>query len=261
MPSPKTSILINDSEKLIQELMDFGDYRIGYLNLKKKESQGLNEDVLFFSGVEQKFIMGVSDGAGGHPKGQMAAKTVSEEIIKIFDSEKFEPIEAIEKVNDKVIDLKVGAKCTFAFATIENHFFRCHSVGDSEIVYWNSNGNEVFSNVPHSSVGYQIKAGSLDQEESLDDPERHYVMNLMGDESVRIDSSSKISMKKGHTVLIGTDGIFDNISHGALKEIVAKGNFEKSFEDISNLCSTQDESTWKKDDDIAFLLIRKIKAE
>ena len=262
MPSPKIEIIINDSNDVINEIIDIGDFKIGYFNLKNKVSNNDNEDVLFITGNENELLLGVSDGAGGHPKGQEAANIVCKELVKLFkDSSNtfINSLEVVEAANDKVVELKVGAKCTLAYVTIEKDYFRCHSIGDSEIVYWNSVGGEIFSNVPHSSVGYQIKSGALAQDESLDDPERHYVMNLIGDETVRVDSSTKIQLKKGHTILIGTDGLFDNISHDALREIVSKGIFEKSFEELSGLCKIQNDNEWKKDDDIAFIMLRKIK--
>ena len=166
----------------------------------------------------------------------------------------------MEKANDQVLALKAGARCTLAFYTIHDSWFRSFSVGDSEVVYWNSVGNEVFSNIPHSTVGFGVEAGLIEQEQSLDDPERHIVTNLMGDSYIRMEGSSGIEMKKGHTVLIGTDGLFDNISHEALKDTVAKGDFDGAFNSLLETSQAQDPEGWKKYDDIAWVLLRKVKS-
>ena len=145
-------------------------------------------------------------------------------------------------------------------ATIHQDNLRSFSVGDSEVIYWNGHGSELYSNIPQSEVGYRIEAGLLSQDESLDDPERYSVNNLLGDTSIRIEVASKMKIKKGHTILIGSDGLFDNLSHEELTELVGKGSFDKSFEELSSICIEQNIETWKKDDDISFVLVRKIKA-
>jgi PPM family protein phosphatase len=264
MPSDNyKEILHYDINEHLSQIEVIGDYKIGIFISKNKFSNDINEDVLFMSYDNNGLILGVSDGAGGHPKGHEASLLTGKGIIESFEelsSNLINPISIIEKINTSVLDMKIGARCTLSLVTIMDDYFRCYSIGDSEIIYWNSIGGEIFSNIPHSTIGYRIEAGSVLQEESLDDPERHIVTNLIGDETVRIDSTSKISLKKGHTILVGTDGLFDNISHEKLKEIAASGLFETSFEELVESCVTQDESVWRKDDDIAFIMLRKIKS-
>lgn len=239
------------------DVFDWNDYRIGYFYTINHYEGAPNEDVLFIKEVLGKnLVFGVADGAGGHPKGEEAAFTVGSEVL---GNESLAPLDLIEKINNAVIDLKVGAKSTLAFCSIEADMFRCNTVGDSEVVYWNAQGNEIFSTIPHSSVGYKIEAGILNQEDSLDEPDRHTVSHLMGDEVYRVESSSRIAMKKGHTLLVGSDGIFDNISHDSLQNLAGKGSYDKGFEELVSLCTNQSKD-WKKNDDIAFILIRKIKS-
>ena len=76
---------------------------------------------------------------------------------------------------------------------------------------------------------------------------------------MRIEVASKMKVKKGHTILVGSDGLFDNLSHQSLGELICSGSFEKSIEQLNLLCTEQGED-WKKDDDISYILIRKIKA-
>lgn len=264
MPSSDfETVFLYKDEGPIENQISVGDYRIGYFLLRSPHKTSENEDVVFVDKKNGTLIFGVADGAGGHPKGQEAAFIVGDEILNgkySLTEDQFNPFHLIEVINNRVRALKVGARSTLAFATIINDNIRCFAVGDSEIVYWNGNGAEVYSNVPHSNTGYRVEAGILDQDESLDDPERHVVTNLVGDEAIRIESTSAFEVKKGHTILIGTDGLFDNVSHAELRELVAKGVFEKSFEMLTEICKKQEEDKWKKTDDIGFVLIRKIKS-
>lgn len=245
------------------KLVDWGDYRIGYFLAKNKNKSTGNEDALFIASEKDNLIFGVSDGAGGHPKGSEAAYLTGNLVMKAFQNKtdkELNIINLIEKINDEILDMKVGAHCTLSLATISKDHLRSFSVGDSEIIYWNSFATEIYSNIPHSEVGYQIEAGVIEQEESLDAPDRYMVNNMLGDTSIRIEVASKMLIKKGHTLLIGSDGLFDNLSHEQLNLIVGKGVFEKSFEELVEICKKQNEETWKKDDDISFIMLRKIKA-
>ncbi len=259
MPLDKNSnIFIHDCNEIINEVIDIGDYRLGYFCSKSKvKTSEDNEDCLFMSVKKNGLRIGVADGAGGHPRGRDASYTIAESFIQ--DSSQ-NIGELINSINQKVIDLKVGAKSTFALADIIDGDISFYCVGDSEVLYWNAQGKMIYSSTPHSITGMKVKSGVIDQTQSLQDPDRHYVQNLVGDEFIRIESTSKFQLKKGHTILIGTDGIFDNLSHVELEQMASNGQFEKSFEELVEKCSEQDEKMWLKEDDIAFILFRKVKA-
>ena len=263
MQSKDNFLLIEGEETPKKDILDWKEYRIGYFLNRNKDKHALNEDSLFIC-LKDKFIcLGVCDGAGGHPKGKDASLTASKTIIEYFkknDPLKRNIVSLIESANDAILALKVGAHSAIAMSTIEEDVLRSFSVGDSEILYSNAHGSEIYSNIPQSQVGYKVESGILDQEASLDDPERNVVNNMMGDPSIRIEVASKLILKKGHTIIIGTDGLFDNISHEKLLNLMGTGSFEKSFEDLTQLCSERGED-WKKDDDIAFVVLRKIKSQ
>lgn len=243
---------------LINEIFDFNDFKIGiFISKHRSRTSDENEDCLFISFEDSNLRLGVADGAGGHPRGKDAAFEVCDEM-KNMNPESI--IAQIETANNRVLSLKAGAKSTLALAHISNSYVSFHTVGDSEIVYWNAVGRELYSSIPHSPAGHKVEAGITSQEESLTDPERHIVNSLMGDEFVQIHSTTNFELKKGHSILIGTDGIFDNIAHVELEQIANQGKFEDSFQALSNICKDQNPNTWLKDDDISFILIRKIRS-
>lgn len=233
----------------------WGDYQIQYFYGRNPESDSPNEDALFVYANTSTIIVGVADGAGGHPRGEEAARVAVESMLELAEEEggALAPAIAIERTNKKIIDLKVGAKCTLTFVSVTEDRLRSGAVGDSEIVYWNSLGSEVYKSVPHSSVGYQVEAGLINQADSLDADDRNFVDNLMGDALIRMELSSGAVLKKGHRILVGTDGLFDNFSHDELSKAIREG----SLEEIAEQCSKQDSESWKKHDDVAFVLLTK----
>ncbi len=238
------------------EIFDWTDYRIGYFISRSYSKDTENEDVILLREVNESLLAVIADGAGGHPKGRDAAYSACEALAKSFGKDE-NIIRSIEKANQAVVDLKVGAHSTLACLSIEKNILRCHSIGDSEIVFWNSLGNEIYSNIPDSNVGYKVEAGLIKQADSLEQPDRYLVNNMLGDSAIRIESVSGMEFKKGQTVIIGSDGVFDNISHLELSEMIGKGTFEKSFEALVDFCVKQDKKKWIKDDDISFVVIRK----
>lgn len=240
------------------ELFEWNDYKIGYFiqkNLAKSED---NEDILFFYGKDDFCFFGVCDGAGGHPNAADASYLVGETIfqyVRTHKPEEFQIIEMIEKANDRVIEAFPEAFTTLSLCFLHKNEIRSYSVGDSEIQYINHKAEVLYNNIPHSPVGHAVEAGLLSQEESLDHNERYVVNNLMGDETLRIEACSKFKLSKNDTVIVGSDGIFDNLSHEELSSILSKKNFNSKFKELSEYCLKRDES-WRKDDDVSFLLLQ-----
>lgn len=240
-----------------QGIFDWGLYRIGYFIMKCHDKEGSNEDSSLMIEGREKLLLAISDGAGGHPRGDLASQVVVENLKNHFQAEDyFSVLESVESANQAVLDLKLGAKATLCFCLISEDTIQMASVGDSEFIGWNQKGKNRYSNIPDSQVGYSIEAGHMTQEQSLDDPERFYVHNMMGDKILRIESSSKISTKKGHTFVMGSDGLFDNFSHERLYSLIGQGGFEESFDELCKLC--RDQAELQKLDDISFFVIRKV---
>lgn len=257
-------LVVHSIDEHEYSIINWDDYRIGYFLKKNMGKSVNNEDALFVYGESDSLVIGVADGAGGHPRGKDAAFIAVSEVVNQLKNKKkseLQTIELIEDINDKILDLKVGARSTLAMTTIKDGQARSFSVGDSEVLYWNSNGALLYSNIPDTNIGHRIEAGMIEQKDSLEVSERHIVNNLLGDANIRTEVASKMEVKKGHTLLIGSDGLFDNISHDSLSDVVARGVFEKSFEDLVERCIKQEENHWIKDDDISFVMVRRIKAK
>jgi serine/threonine protein phosphatase PrpC len=258
------SNILNKQNETIFETLDWDDYRIAYYVAKSGAKDTDNEDTFFITTFNNNLILGVADGAGGHPLGEEASRIVAEELVKSENKvnfERTETIDAIDQANTLIRDLKVGARttCSAAFLTNDNVSF-CN-IGDSEAVYWSSTGNVLYSNIPDSATGYMVEAEQISQEDALLSPERNLVSNMLGDEIIRIEATGEIELKKGHTFVLGTDGLFDNLSHEALGDVLAGGNFDESFAELVKKCEERSDENWNKEDDIAFVVVRKMRSQ
>ena len=253
LPKLESNVLLNGEVDFLSKLYIYECYKIAFFC--QKSQYGLeNEDSLFVTKDKEILKFGVADGAGGHPKGREASLLAVEHVSKISN---VSHMSQIELANDQVKSLKVGAKTTLSLGEIVGDFVRYYTIGDSEIIHLNSNGRIVYNSTPHSPVGYKIAAELISQEESIDDPERHYVSSLLGDDIIKINTTNSIEFKRGHSILIGTDGLFDNLSHNDLSNIIQDESFEKAHEKISNICIKQDHQSWRKDDDISYIFLTK----
>lgn len=250
------NIFIHDQSKVYKKVVKFDDFKIGIFVSKSKVNRD-NEDCLFLTKEKEVLRFAVADGAGGHPRGKDASFLVLDELRKLKPES---ILDQIEIANNKILDLKAGAKSTLALAQINGNKISFYTVGDSEILYWNGVGRKLFSSIPNSPTGLKVEAGVISQEDSLTDPERHIVNSFLGDSIVKINSTTSFELKKGHTILLGTDGLYDNISHQRLCDMISGGSFEKSFEKLVNFCESKEKTEWLKDDDIAFFYLRKTKA-
>lgn len=259
----ETKSLFSQSDEPEKEIFDFGTYRIGYFIKKNLEKSAENEDSLFFYGKNGQWVCGVSDGVGGHPRGREASRIASEGVRSFFETKGFDHqvfLGNLEEINVEIRALKVGAKTTTTCALVKEDKIRLYSIGDSEALLCNTRGQLLYSNIPQSPVGYGVEAGLLDKKEALDDPDRHIVNHLLGDEVLRFEASSSIDFKKGYSLLVGTDGLFDNFHHDALLKIIGGGNFEESFEKLCQGFDSEAEEM-RKDDDISFFFIRRVRSE
>ncbi len=252
MPSNEFKLTLPGESETKKDFILNENFKIGYY-LSPNFSGWQNEDSLFVTSNKNGLLFGVADGAGGYPQGEVASQIIVEQMAK---SKPGKILNSIDKGNDHIRKKTSNAKTTLALASVKDDSIRFYCVGDSEVLLWNSNGTLVYKSIPHSLVGHKVEAGLISQDESLEDPDRNIVTHLMGEKSFSIQSSSLFNLKKGYTCLVGTDGLFDNLSHKEITDIVLGKSLSRSFDALSDFCESRYEGNqWKKDDDLAFILV------
>ncbi len=229
--------------------------------------EGENEDAAGVFWNDTRGALAVADGVGGHASGAGAAAQLLCSIGKAIDSAPPEAdslrgsvLDGLEHGNQAIRRRGTGAATTLVLAELDAGRLRPYHVGDSGILVVGQRGRRKLLTVPHSPVGYALEAGLLDEEEALHHDDRHLISNAVGMEDMRIEVGSPITLAPRDTVLLASDGLFDNLLLEEIIDIVRAGPLPKVAEELVHRCLARmaggDEQAPSKPDDVTFLLFR-----
>ena len=112
----------------------------------------------------------------------------------------------------------------------------------------------------HSPVGYAVQAGVLDEREAIHHEDRHLVSNVIGSPDAHIEVGARRRMNSRDTVIIGSDGLFDNLHVDEIIEVSRKGPLLHCAEQLATLATQRmaniDSGSPSKPDDLTFILFR-----
>ncbi|MEC9283040.1 MAG: protein phosphatase 2C domain-containing protein [Bdellovibrionota bacterium] len=218
-----------------------------------------SDDSLFLFEKDGTLLLGVADGAGGHPRGADASIAIAKTIEKEFHGEeRFDLVRSLQSANQAVLDLKCGARSTLNFALIDNESYLNLNVGDSELIHWNTKKRCIFKSTPQTTPGLLFKAEEIDSEENLEHPLRSQVYHLLGDTNLTCESSFINDLKQGHGLLIASDGIHDNYTAEDLIEAFSGAEFELQFMNFcGHLLHQLEEKSLRSMDDCSMIVLRK----
>lgn len=216
---------------------------------------------------ESAGILVVADGLGGMRNGDKASRDVVNKLALSVkqNSDSCETLretilDGIEKANDTIISAAHGAASTVALVEIQGYEIRPYHVGDSAILITGQRGKVKHLSIPHSPVGYAVESGMLEAEEAIHHEDRHFISNAVGIAPMHIEIGPKIKLAKRDTVLIASDGLFDNLQIDEIVEIIRHGNLENSSEQLISACQNRMKN-FETDqphhpDDMSFILFR-----
>jgi serine/threonine protein phosphatase PrpC len=114
--------------------------------------------------------------------------------------------------------------------------------------------------VPHSLTGFAVEAGLLDEQEAVQHEQRHVIFNVVGAPDMRVDVATPVKLAPFDTVLLASDGLFDNLF---VDEIVATAQCGPLPARMSQLIAQADERMRtegrdqpSKPDDLTVILCR-----
>lgn len=215
-------------------------------------------------------LLVVADGLGGLPQGAQASGLLIETIHETLDAAGTRDngnglrdllINGIDSANIRINALGVGAGTTIAAAEINGDTVRTCHVGDSMILVTGNRGRVKLQTVSHSPVGYALEAGVLDENEAMHHDERNVVSNFVGLPSMRIELGHTLRLAAHDTVLLASDGLFDNLYIEEIVERIRRGPLARAMEDLATVCrqrmTSPDGQTPSKPDDLTFILYRR----
>ncbi len=225
-----------------------------------------NQDCALIAPMPWGTVLAVADGLGGAPSGHEASKIAVTELARSLSEQDTELeargaiLDAFESGNRAICDLAVGAATTLAVVEIRGRSFRPYHAGDSSILVCGSRGKSKFVSVPHSPVGYAVEAGLIDADEALHHEELNLVSNVLGSSAMRIELGAAFELAERDTVVLATDGLFDNVHQDEIVEIVRSGPLNAAADALAKLATermhTPDSNKPSKPDDLTFVLYR-----
>ncbi|MHC4416537.1 MAG: PP2C family protein-serine/threonine phosphatase [Planctomycetota bacterium] len=227
-----------------------------------------NEDAAALLPVDEtRAILAVADGLGGQPAGAEAAKLTLEaiagcvaEVTAADTLLRSAVLDGFERANKKVGDMGVGAGATVAAVEIDQATVRPYHVGDSTILVVGQRGKVKLHTVSHSPVGYAVEAGLLDEVQAIHHEDRHLVSNIVGSPEMRIEIGRTLRLRPRDTLVLGSDGLFDNLHLEEIIEYVRKGPLAAACDALVSACRRRmrepEPGHPSKPDDLTFLLYR-----
>lgn len=251
------------------ELHPLGPGLAAVFTTRRPEADGSNEDSCAIIPYDDRSgVVAVADGAGGLPGGAKAseiAMTTLKASIRAA-SRKQAPLrlailDGIERANRAVQALGIGAATTLAVAEISGSKVRTYHVGDSQILVVGRLGKLKLFTMSHSPVGYAMEAGLLGERDAIMHAERHLVSNLVGFASMHIEVGPTVDLMPHDTVIVASDGLFDNLHVKEIVEVCRKGSLLAICRLLSEHCHgrmrSEEPGKPSKPDDLTFIAYRR----
>jgi serine/threonine protein phosphatase PrpC len=248
----------------LQEVVP-GRIVVGYMG--RPDGAGRCEDAaLVVEESDDRYLLAVADGMGG---GARADDAAAEIVGRLADppapaeedsASRVRVLDAIEGASTRIRAWGVGAATTVIVAEVDGDAYRTYHVGDSEAVVTGQRGRIKWQTISHSPVGYARASGLLGPGDAMVHEDRHLVDSMVGLEGMRVDLGERRRFSPRDTLVLATDGLFDNLS---LDEIVARirsGPLVAAGSGLVDLARRRMESARPdrpgKPDDLAFILYR-----
>jgi serine/threonine protein phosphatase PrpC len=239
---------------------------VGVCSMRCPGRASANEDaaaILPFG--ENSGVLVVADGMGGHAVGEVAARTAIEEMAVAIDEARETKallrsaiISGFERANRAVRALGSGAGTTLSAVELSDGCARPYHAGDSVVLVVGSRGKLKLETTSHSPVGFGVEAGLIDATEAMSHEDRHFVLNAVGCDALRIEIGTAVKLAKRDTVLIASDGLTDNLAISEVVDFIRKGHVANALMQTIEACAHRmnTASSPSKPDDLTVVLFR-----
>ncbi|TWT99183.1 putative protein phosphatase 2C-type [Botrimarina colliarenosi] len=195
-----------------------------------------NEDsAAFLPWDDHSAVLVVADGLGGASLGELASRRAIEALstaLQLADRETYQLrtaiIDGIEAANQAVLSIGAGAATTLAvvelsFGGPEGELARTYHVGDAGVLICGGRGRLKLLTTAHAPVAYGVEAGLINDDEAMHHEDRHVVSNVVGAADSRLEIGPAITLSQLDTVLVASDGLFDNLTTDELVQLSRRG--------------------------------------
>ena len=268
MEQPSDAVLLCGRDMAEGAILRFAGGTAGVFTTRRPGSDDANEDgAALIPFDRERGVLAVADGVGGGPAGGQAAEVALRALqaaladaVREGDELRTAILNGFERANQELVSADGGGTTTLVVAALEQGCVRPFHTGDSELFVTGQRGRLKLQTVSHSPVGYAVEAGLLDAQEALHHEERHFISNAIGTPDMRIEIGSRLHLAMRDTVVMGSDGLFDNLSADDIAAAVATGPLEAALRRAPEAChrrmTAPRSGEPSKPDDLTLLLYR-----
>lgn len=242
MSAAEEAVLFLDQDSQQAELFDFAGGQVACASRRHPGHQSANEDAAALVRCGSGGVLLVADGAGGARGGELASSTAARELVAALrrapadaPSLREAILDGLESANRKVAALGIGAATTIALAELHPGTVRPYHVGDSGLLLAGQKGKLKLRSIAHSPVGYALESGFLGEEEALLHADRHLVSNMLGTADMHVEIGSTLELAARDTLLVASDGLFDNLTLDEIVDTLRRGSLAESAEALLGL--------------------------
>jgi len=252
------------------ERLPFADGTAAVYSNRSPLSDSANEDsaaLIRLPSDRSAGVLLVADGVGGSAAGASASRIAAqsmEQAVRTGETEgvslRASVLNGIEQANRKILEMGNGAATTMAVVKIQGRRIRSCHVGDSDILVVGGGGRVKHRTLAHGPVGYAVEAGLMDEGEAMRHRQRNEVSNVVGSTDMRIEIGPGLELAPRDTVLLASDGLYDNLFEEEIVERIRKGDLGLVAGDLAAACTRRmvDRRSGEphKPDDLTFILYR-----
>ena len=268
MKAPQTELYIDAEMTEPTTLSVPGGEVVLFGNQSPDKTTGNEDSMAVMSYRGFLTVLVVADGLGGTREGARASAIAVRELgTAIGDaaldgtSPRTAILNGLEAANATIQARVAGSATTAVVATIAGEFLRAYHEGDSGLLQVGQRGRIKQKTVAHSPVGFAEASGMLTEEEALNHAERHFVSNSLGIPSMSIEVGPSLRLARYDTVVLASDGLFDNLRVSEIVEHVRKGPLEvagtKLLASVRRRMAQEEPAQPSKPDDLSFILYRR----
>ncbi len=182
-------------------------------------------------------VLLIADGMGGANAGGRAAQCAIETIVGALlsanvsgETARSQILDSIENANKEILSWGLGAGLTLVAVEYLSGTCRTFHVGDATAFVCSNRGRIKSSTIAHAPVAMAVEAGMLNEDEALAHEDRHLIFNCVGSVQMKIELGPVVSMAARDTLVIGSDGLFDNLTMEEIVDHIRAGQLARQTE-------------------------------
>lgn len=217
---------------------------------------------------ERAGVLAIADGLGGVANSEKASAAVMiglKKTVSALEDPAFlrdAILNGIEEANQDIVAMTTSSATTILAVEVNNNTIRSVHAGDSMALVTGQRGKLKYQTISHSPVGYALESGFMEDDEAMTHDDRHYISNSVGSTEMRLELGPSLTLSKRDTLLLASDGLFDNLTIDEIIQRIRCGPLEQCANNLIQLCRdrmlNKGASELCKPDDLSFILYRPI---